>query len=78
MVLEHPVRVLAEAPVIGTTRRLHVGNAPRLGSKHAEQRLRMGGAGADLEIERLLQQAAVRGPEGREFEDQILKRHEGS
>jgi hypothetical protein len=38
----------------------------------------MGGAGADLEIERLLQQAAVRGPEGREFEDEILKRHAGS
>jgi hypothetical protein len=38
----------------------------------------MGSAGADFEIERLLQQAAVRGPEGGEFEDEILKRHAGS
>jgi hypothetical protein len=31
--------------------------------------------GAHLEVERLLQQAAVRCPEGGEFEDEILKRH---
>ena len=31
----------------------------------------------DLEIEWLLQQAPVRGPEGREFENEILKRQSG-
>src|SRR5437868_15285841 len=37
----------------------------------------MRGAGADLEIERLLQQAAMRGPEGGQLENEILKSHEG-
>ena len=77
VVLEQPVRVLAEAAVVGTPRRLHVGDAPRLRPEHAEQRLRMRRAGADLEVERLLQQAAVRGPEGRQLEDEILEGHAG-
>ena len=78
VVLEHAVRVLPEAPVIGTTRRLDVRHAPGLRSQHAKQCFRMRGAGADLKIQRLLQEAAVRGPEGGEFEDEILKRHAGS
>src|SRR6187399_1247371 len=35
----------------------------------------MGRAGTDLEIERLLEQTAVRGPECRELENEVLKRH---
>ena len=75
VVLEQAVRVLAEAAVVGPARRLHVGDAPRLGPEHAEQRLGMRGAGADLEVERLLQQAAVRGPERRQLEDEVLEGH---
>ena len=77
VVLEQPVRVLAEPAVVGPPRRLHVGDAPRLRAEHAEQRLGMRGAGADFEVERLLQQAAVRRPERRQLEDEILKRHDG-
>src|SRR3954454_17590748 len=73
--LEQAVRVLTEAAVVGPTRRLHVGDAPRFGAEHAEERLGVGGAGTDLQIERLLEQTPVRGPEGRELENQILKRH---
>src|SRR6187549_1214648 len=35
----------------------------------------MGGAGTHFQIERLLEQAAVRGPECRELENEVLKRH---
>ena len=75
VVLEQPVRVLAEPAVVGPPRRLHVGDAPRLRPEHAEERLRVRGAGAHFEIERLLQQAAVRGPERRQLEDEVLKGH---
>ena len=59
MVLEQTVRVLTEAAVVGPPRGLHVGDAPRLRPEHAEQRFRMRRAGADFEVERLLQQTAV-------------------
>ena len=75
VMLEQPVRVLSEAAVVGPARRLDVGHAPRLRPEHAEQRLGMRGAGADFEIERLLQQAAVRRPERRQLENEVLKRH---
>ncbi len=75
VVLEQAVGVLAEAAVVGTPRRLHVGHAPRLGPEHAEERLGVRGAGADLEVERLLQQAPVRGPERRQLENEVLKGH---
>ena len=64
MVLEDAIRVLAEAAVIGTSRRLHVRHVPRLRPEHAQQRLRMRRAGANLEIERLLNDASLRRPEG--------------
>jgi hypothetical protein len=73
VMFEETVRILAEAAVVGPSRRLHVSDAPRLRTKHAEQRLRMRCAGADFEVERLLQQAAVRRPERRELEDEILE-----
>ena len=76
VVLEQAVRVLAEAAVVGPPRRLHVGHVPVPRSEHAQHRLPVRRAGADLEVERLLDQASVRGPEGRELEDQILKRHD--
>ena len=75
MMFEDAIRILPEASVIRPARRLHVGHTPRLLAEYAEQRLRVRSAGADFEIERLLQQAAVRGPEGGQFENEILKRH---
>ena len=73
MVLEQSVRVLAEAAVSGTARRLHVRDVPMRGSEHAQKRLRMHGAGADLDVERLLQRAPARGPEIRQLQNEILK-----
>src|SRR5688572_3271295 len=75
VMLEQAVRVLSKASIIGAPRRLHVGHAPRLGAEDAEQRLGMGCARADLEVERLLQQTPVRGPVRRQLEDEVLKRH---
>ena len=74
-VLEQAIRILAEAAVVGTPRRLHVGHAPRPRAEHAKQRFRMRGAGADFEIERLLDQAAARRPERRQFENEVLEGH---
>src|SRR6185436_17248504 len=73
VVLEQAVRVLAEASVVGPARRLHVRHAPRLGTEDAEERFGVRGAGADFEVERLLQQAALRGPERRQLEYEVLK-----
>src|SRR5918996_3026659 len=75
VVLEEPVRILSESPVVGPPRRLHVADAPRLRTKHTEQRFGMGGPGPDFQVERLLQQAPVRGPERREFENEVLEGH---
>ena len=68
-------RVLAEPAVVGPTRRLHIGHAPRLGTEHAEEGFRMRRPGADLEVERLLQQAPVRGPVRGQLEDEVLEGH---
>jgi len=43
------------------------------GTEHAKQRLGMRRAGADFEVEWLLQEAPVRRPELREPEDEVLK-----
>ena len=73
MVLEQAIGVLAEPAVIGPPRRLHVRDVPVRGAEHAEQRLRIRGAGADFEVERLLQEAPVRRPELRQPENEVLK-----
>src|SRR5689334_20561441 len=75
MVLEQPVRILAEAAVVGPPGRLHVRHAPRLLPEHAEQGFRVRGAGADFQVERLLEQAAVGRPERRQLQNEILKGH---
>ena len=74
MVLEQAVRVLAEAAVGRTPRRLHVRDVPVPGPEHAEKRLRMHRAGADLDVERLLQRAPARCPEFGQLENEVLKR----
>jgi hypothetical protein len=63
MVLEQAVRVFTEAAIGGPSRRLHVGDAPMPRPKHAEKGLRMQRPGPHLDVERLMQQTAVRGPE---------------
>ena len=75
VVLEEAIRILAEAAVVGPPRRLHVGDLPVFGSEDAEERLGMRRAGADLEVERLLDQAAARRPEGGQLEDEVLEGH---
>src|SRR5205823_7704579 len=67
-------RVLAEAAVGGTTRRLDVRDVPVRGPEHAQEGLGVHRACADLDVERLLERAPARGPEFGEFENQILKR----
>src|SRR5581483_9585328 len=78
MVLEQPVRIFAEAAVGGPPRRLHVRDVPVRRPEHPQERLRVHRAGADLDVERLLQRAAARGPEFRQLQNQVLKRHRRS
>ena len=62
VVLVDAHRVLAEAAVAGPPRGLAVGDAPRLGTEHAEEGVRVHRPRADLEVVRLLQDAALLGP----------------
>ncbi len=75
VMLEQPVGVLAETAVGRPARRLDVGDVPGLRAEHAEERLRVHGAGAELDVERLLDEAALRGPVVRQLQNQILERH---
>ena len=74
LVLEQPVGVLTEAAVGGPTRRLDVRDVPWFRPQHAQERLGMHRPGAHLDVEWLVQQAAARGPELRELEDELLQR----
>ena len=62
VVLVQAVRVLAVAAVGGPPRRLHVRDLPRLGTEHAQERLRVHGARADLGVPGLVDQAAALRP----------------
>ncbi len=75
MVLEQPVRVLAESSVGRPPRGLHVGDVPVSGAEHAQKRLGVHRPGTDLDVERLLQRAAARGPEFGQLENQTLECH---
>ena len=75
MMLERSIRVLTKAGVRRPTRRLDVRDVPVRGAEHPQERLRMHRAGADLDVERLLQRTAARGPELGQLEDQALERH---
>jgi hypothetical protein len=59
LVLEQPVRVLAEAAVGRPPGRLHVGDAPVGRAEHAQERLRVHRAGAHLDVEGLLEETAA-------------------
>ncbi len=73
VVLEQAIRVLAKPSVVGPPRRLNVGDAPMRRTEHAQQRLGMRGAGADFEVQGLLNQAAIGGPELLQLEDEVLE-----
>src|SRR5206468_9427292 len=75
VMLEQTIRILAKSSIGGAPRRLNVGHVPMPGPEDAEKRFRMHGARPDFEVERLLQDAAARGPELGQFEDEILKGH---
>jgi hypothetical protein len=72
VVLEEPVRVLPKPPVGGPPRRLDVRDVPGLRAEHAQECLRMHRAGAELDVQRLLDQTPLRGPVVRQFQNQIL------
>jgi len=75
VMLEQAIGILSEPAVIRTARRLDIRHVPRRRAQHPQQCFRMRGAGTDLEIERLLNQAALRGPKLLQLENQVLERH---
>ena len=68
------VRVLAVAPVLRPARRLDIGGLPGFRPERAQRRRRMEGAGADLHVVRLQDDAALSGPETLQGQDQPLER----
>jgi hypothetical protein len=78
VVLEQPVRVLAEAPVVGPARRLHVATLHGLGPSTRKSVSGCEVPAPTSDVERLLQQAALRGPERRQLENEVLKGHAAS
>ena len=73
MCLNSRFGILAVAAVGRTARRLHVADAIWLRTQHAEKGLRRHGSGANFDVIRLLQNAAMFGPEALQSQDQFLK-----
>ncbi len=71
-------RVFAVAGVGRTPRRLHVGHPVGLGAEDPQKALRMHRARTNLQIVRLLDDAAAIGPIALEIEDQRLQVHRAS
>ena len=74
VVVLEPVGVLAVAAVAGTPRGLHVGRAPRLRPQAAQRGRGMEGAGADLHVVGLQDDAAALRPIGLQAKDERLER----
>ena len=74
VVVAEAVRVLAVAPVGGAHGRLDVGGAPGTGVEAAQERRGVEGAGADLGVVRLHDDAALPLPEGLQAADDLLER----
>ncbi len=75
VVVLEPVGIFAVAAVGGATRRLHIGGPPRFGPQGAQQGGGVEGAGADLHVVGLLNDAALVGPITAQFQNDILKVH---
>jgi hypothetical protein len=71
--LVDPVRVLAVASIRRTPRGLHVRDLPGLVAEHAQERLRMHGARADLGVPRLVDEASAIRPVLLEREHDLLE-----
>ena len=69
-----PVGVLAVAAVVGADARLDVGDVPRLGAEHAQERRRVHGARADLRVVGLPDERAAGRPELVQAQDRVLER----
>ena len=74
VVVAQAVGVLAVAAVGGAHGRLDVGGAPGTGVEAAQERRRVEGAGADLGVVRLHDDAALPLPEGLQAADDLLER----
>ncbi len=77
LVLDEPERVLSVTPVRRAARGLDEARAPGLGPEDAQERGRVHRPGADLDVPRLLDEAAPGRPVGRELQDQGLQVHGG-
>jgi len=77
-VLEESVGILPDPSIRRSPRGLNERDVPVFRAEHPQQRFRVGRPRSDLDIERLMNQTALNGPEGGEFEDQILKGHDRS
>ena len=73
-----PGRVLAGAAGLGPARGLHVGRLPRFRAERAERGRRVKGAGPDLHVVGLQDDAALLRPEALKGEDQALERALGA
>jgi len=73
VVMLQAVGVLAVTAILGTARRLHIGGLPRVRAQRAQRGGRVEGAGADLHVVRLEDDAALLGPEVLERQDQLLE-----
>jgi hypothetical protein len=69
-----PIGVLAISAIDRTARRLNIGGLPRLLAQRAQDRRRMQRTGANLDILRLENRAALFGPVAVKGQDQVLKR----
>src|SRR5205085_12277790 len=72
------VRILAVASVLRPSRRLHVRSAPRLGPQRAQERGGVRGSGANFDIVRLQQRAALPAPVVLKRENDLLEREHRS
>ena len=75
MMLEQAVRILTEAAIGWSPRGLHIGDVPVYRAEHTQKRFWVHRARANLGVDGLLQDAAVRGPEFGQREYQLLERH---
>ena len=73
MVFEEAIGILAVASVGGPTRGLNIGDAIRVGPKHAEERFGVHGPCPDFDIIGLLNDAAEIAPIFLQLKDEILK-----
>ncbi len=69
------VGILTVAAVFWAARRLHVSRFPRLGAERAQEGRGMKRAGADFDVVRLQDHAALLGPIVLQGKDQLLKVH---